>query len=480
MKRLIALTVSAALAFAPMVTVSTPAAAQVATDQSASRTVVVPKDKSLAFHLDYAASEIVVAAPDTLQLVATTDRSFYVRGKAVGMTNILIYDSQHRLAQVVDVRVGYDVESLQDDLRLALPGERITAQNFAGGILLTGEVSTSGAALRAKAIAERYAPQQVQSALTMRQAQQVQVEVRVLEVSRSAMKDLGVNLSITNANGLNIQTGTGLVGNTPAQATIGFTSNIGTTDIAATIRALEQRGAIRTLAQPTLIAMSGEEASFLAGGEFPFPVPNGQNGVSIEFRTFGVKLNLTPAVQDSGQIRLKVAPEVSQLDPRNSLRIQGYEVPGLTTRRAATTVELRDGESFAIAGLFQQDYVNAVNQIPWAGSVPILGALFRSASWRRQETELVIIVTPHLTTPTNDISTLPNPLAPPDEPNAIDLILMGRSTSQPLAPVGEGVPPPPPVLPPADQPVPRPMTAPVAGAPPETPVAAGPTPTPAS
>jgi pilus assembly protein CpaC len=152
-------------------------------------------------------------------------------------------------------------------------------------------------------------------------------------------------------------------------------------------------------------------------------------------------------VQDSGQIRLKVAPEVSQLDPRNSLRIQGYEVPGLTTRRAATTVELRDGESFAIAGLFQQDYVNAVNQIPWAGSVPILGALFRSASWRRQETELVIIVTPHLTTPTNDISTLPNPLAPPDEPNAIDLILMGRSTSQPLAPVGEGVPPPPPVLP---------------------------------
>ena len=253
-----------------------------------------------------------------------------------------------------------------------------------------------------------------------------------------------------------------------------FTSNIGTTSIAATIRALEQRGAIRTLAQPTLIAMSGEEASFLAGGEFPFPVPNGQNGVSIEFRTFGVKLNLTPTVQDSGQIRLKVAPEVSQLDPRNSLRIQGYEVPGLTTRRAATTVELRDGESFAIAGLFQQDYVNAVNQIPWAGSVPILGALFRSASWRRQETELVIIVTPHLTTPTNDISTLPNPLAPRDEPTAIDLILLGRSTTQPLAPVGEDVPPPPPTLPPADQPLPRPMSAPVAGAPPETPVATGP------
>ncbi len=474
MKRLIALTVSAALAFAPMVTLSTPAAAQVATDQTASRTVVVPKDKSLAFHLDYAASEIVVAAPDTLQLVATTDRSFYVRGKAIGMTNILIYDANHRLAQVVDVRVGYDVESLQDDLRLALPGERITAVNFAGGILLTGEVSTSGAALRAKAIAERYAPQQVQSALTMRQAQQVQVEVRVLEVSRSAMRDLGVNLSVTNANGLNVQTGTGLVGNSAPQGTIGFTSNIGTTSIAATIRALEQRGAIRTLAQPTLIAMSGEEASFLAGGEFPFPVPNGQNGVSIEFRTFGVKLNLTPTVQDSGQIRLKVAPEVSQLDPRNSLRIQGYEVPGLTTRRAATTVELRDGESFAIAGLFQQDYVNAVNQIPWAGSVPILGALFRSASWRRQETELVIIVTPHLTTPTNDISTLPNPLAPRDEPTAIDLILLGRSTTQPLAPVGEDVPPPPPTLPPADQPLPRPMSAPVAGAPPETPVATGP------
>lgn len=452
MTRLAALGLAAALlAITPLAPGLSAASAQAVSNQSVQRTILVPKDKSLAFHLDYPASQIVVSQPDTLELVATTDRSFYVRGKAIGVTNILIYDMQHRLAQVVDVRVGYDTESLEQDLALAMPGEHITAQNLAGDILLTGEVSTSGAALRARAIAERYAPSHVQSAMTVRQAQQVQVEVRVMEVSRTALRDLGFNLSVVG-NHINVSTGTGLAGSGTPQGALTIGSNIGNTSINATLRALEQRGALRTLAQPTLIAMSGEEASFLAGGEFPFPIPDGNNGVTIEFRTFGVKLNMTPTVQDSGQIRLKVAPEVSQLDPRNSLRLQGFEVPSLTTRRASTVVELRDGESFAIAGLFQQDYMNSVNQLPWVSDVPVLGALFRSANWRRQETELVIVVTPHLTTPSARPEDLPQPLQSGDEPSAIDLLLQGHSTHDPMTPTGQ-VPPGaiPPAVPPSPQ-----------------------------
>ena len=334
MTRVAALGLTAALiAFAPSALTATSALAQTATSQGVQRTILVPKDKSLAFHLDYPASQIVVSQPDTLELVATTDRSFYVRGKAIGVTNILIYDMQHRLAQVVDVRVGYDTDSLEQDFALAMPGEHISAQNLAGDILLSGEVSTSGAALRARAIAERYAPTHVQSAMTVRQAQQVQVEVRVMEVSRTALRDLGFNLSVIG-NHINVSTGTGLAGSGTPQGALTIGSNIGNTSINATLRALEQRGALRTLAQPTLIAMSGEEASFLAGGEFPFPIPDGNNGVTIEFRTFGVKLNMTPTVQDSGQIRLKVAPEVSQLDPRNGLTpgpvaVAGYAEPSL-------------------------------------------------------------------------------------------------------------------------------------------------------
>ena len=430
MKSFTALLASAVLGVAG-VTAAGPAAAQMVSDQQGAATIVVAKDKSAAFRLDYPAGEIVVAAPETLALVATTDRSFYVRGKAVGMTNILIYDAQHRLAQVVDVRVGYDTDSLQADLVSALPGEPIKVANFAGGILLSGEVSTSSVALRAAAIAERYAPKAVQSALTVKAAQQVMVEVRIIEASRSALKDLGIGLNVQNMSGFTLNTSSALITSSTPQGTVDIGGHFGPWSVDATIKALEQKGSVHTLARPNLTAMSGQEASFLAGGEFPFPVPNGNNGVTIEFRSFGVKLNVTPTVQDSGQIRLKVAPEVSQLDPHNGVTIQGFSVPAISTRRAATDVELRDGQSFAIAGLFEKDQTRSVNQVPWAGDVPVLGALFKSADWQKSETELVIIVTPRLTTPTDNIETLPNPLKDDTDPSPIDLILAGKASELP-------------------------------------------------
>ena len=424
----------------PVVLAAAPAVAQITSSMEAvSQTLTVAKDKSVAFRLGYPVGEIVVAQPDVLQLVATTDQSFYLRGKALGVTNLLIYDKQHRLMQVVDVRVGYDTDSLQTDLAAALPHEHIVAANFAGGVRLSGQATNMNAAARATEIAEHYAPKAVSSDLTIEAAEQVMVEVRIVEANRTAMKELGFNLNASNQTGFSLASGTGsLISNSPPQGTIGYTGHIGAFAVDATLQALEQRGVVRTLAKPNLIAMSGQEASFLAGGEFPYPVPNGPQQVTIEFKPFGVKLNVTPDVQDNGQIRLKVAPEVSALDPSQHLRIDGFDLPGLSVRKASTTVELKDGQSFAIAGLFQQDYINAINQVPWAGQVPILGALFKSTSWKRQETELVIIVTPRLTAPSDKLEALPNPLASATEPDAIDLLLSGKTYDQPIAkPVGK-------------------------------------------
>jgi pilus assembly protein CpaC len=431
--------VAAALAALGLMSAQVACAQAAPTDDGEARTIVVAKDKSAAFHLDFPASEIVVAQPDMVQLVATTDRSFYIRGKALGVTNLLIYDRPHHLAQVIDVRVGHDTEALQQDLAQALPGEHIKASNMAGGILLSGGASTGAAAARAKAIAERYAPQAVSSSMIIASDQQVMVEVRMIEASRSSLKDMGFSISGQSSDGnLVFQTGTasGLQGGSAPQGALSGTAHWGNVTVNAKIAALENQGLVRTLAKPNLLAMSGEEASFLAGGEFPYPVPNGLNNVTIEFRQFGVKLNVTPVLQDNGEIRLKVAPEVSQLDYSHSVKIDGFELPALTMSRASTTVELRDGQSFAIAGLFQHGYNNAIDQIPGLSNLPVLGALFRSSNWQHQQTELVIIVTPHLTAPSDHIESLPNPLAANDEPSAIDLILLGMA-DKPAAPAAK-------------------------------------------
>ncbi|WP_374452278.1 type II and III secretion system protein family protein [Phenylobacterium sp.] len=402
-----------------------------------SRTINVPKNKSLSFRLDGPASKIVVAQPDTAQIVATTDRSFYVRGKTLGATNLLIYGQGGALQEVVDVRVGYDAEALQSDLAAAIPGEIIKVRNLGEGLLLTGEVSTTAVAAKAKTLADKFAPESITSALTVRASQQVILEVRVLEAGRSDLKDIGFNLAATDGVNFALATGSGLIGPSTPQGVLQVRGSIGSVDIDLMLQALEEKGVVRTLARPNLVALSGQKASFLAGGEFPFPVPNGRDTVSIEFREFGVKLDFEPVVQDNGLIRLLVAPEVSALDTRANLRLNGMEVPSLTVRRAATTVELKSGESFAVAGLFQQDYANAIRQLPGIGQVPVIGSLFRSARWKRQESELVIIVTPRLAT-AEDLTGETRIMAG-RETNPIDLILLGMALDKPLsAPVGTG------------------------------------------
>jgi len=438
--------VLSALCAAAILAGPTPAAAQVLHSEPAqSRVLFVSVDKSMSFRLDRPASKIVVAQPDTAEVVATTDRSFYVRGVAVGSTNLLVYGPGGRLQEVIDIRVGYDARSLEQDLAAAFPDEGIRVRTVGEGLMLIGDVSTASVANRAKALADRFAPNAATSGLTIRSSQEVVLEVRVIEASRSALQDLGFGGALTNGTlvgalpggtpvGGNVVAafGNGLLGNTPANGAIALRGHLAGLSLDLTLQALEEKGIVRTLARPNLVALSGEKASFLAGGEFPYPVPQGLNQITLEFRTYGVKLNFQPVVQDNGMIRLQVNPEVSQLDTANSLKINGITVPGLITRRADTTVELKDGDSLAIGGLFQRDYANSLRQFPLLGDLPIVGTLFRSVRWARKETELVIIVTPKLVTPRDFQMAAKTTGLGRAEPLAADLIINGHALDKSL------------------------------------------------
>jgi pilus assembly protein CpaC len=293
----------------------------------------------------------------------------------------------------------------------------------------------------------------------------VMLEVRFSEVQRSAAKELGVSWFVGSDGGKlggAIGSGAGVVGSNPP--TLGaIVDSFGVVqrsfralgaNFQATLDALERKGAVTTLAEPTLIALSGETASFLAGGEFPVPVAQsatggggadgGSSAITVEWKPFGVGLAFTPTVLADGVINLVIAPEVSSIDPTASIEINNLTIPGLQTRRAKTTVELRDGESFAIAGLLRRDFQSTVRQFPILGSIPIIGTLFRSSGFDREETELVIIVTPRLVAPVRAASMK----APTDRvgpPNEADLFLLGR-TDTGVPPAPEFDPPPQPVV----------------------------------
>jgi pilus assembly protein CpaC len=410
-------------------------AAVAATDTFASepvrrRTIHVPRDMSLSFRLPAPASKIVITQPEIAKVTATSESSFYVQGIEFGSTNMLIYDRGGQLSEVVNVRIGYDAEGLQQDLTAAFPNEPIRVKNLGESLMLMGEISNSGVQASAEKIAEKYAPGGVISRLMVANSQQVVLEVRILEASRSGLQDLGIDLAVFNDSFAFIN-GSGLIGLTPPQGAIATRGGSGSTSIETQLSALEEKGVIRTLAKPNIVAISGQKASFLAGGEFPFPVPGDDNTIYIEFRPYGVRLNFLPVVQENGWIRMAVEPEVSQLDYNNSLSVRGLIIPALTVRRANTTLELRPGDTFAMAGLFQNDYENAVQQTPWLGDVPVLGALFRSARWRRKESELLIIVTPRLTTPADRAVPAIDAL-PGREVSAADLFLKGKSHDKPI------------------------------------------------
>lgn len=350
---------------------------------------------------------VMLGDPKVGEVVPLSDRTLYILGKSAGSTSLTVFPrgAPARPLATLDVRVGYDVDGLRRAMRDLIPDEQVEVTARGDAVVLSGLLTSSAVSQRAAALAERYAPEKVVNLTAIRGAEQVMLSVRVAEVQRTMLKQLG----ITSINGLwDTTQGLALI---PGEANPEVLANIfGRTVIGenftidAIFEALERKGFASTLAEPTLVALSGETAVFFAGGEFPVPVPQqggiGDTRLTIEFKQFGVSVGFTPTVYGD-TINLLVAPEVSALDRENSVTLQGFRIPGLTTRRAKTTVELRNGQSFAIAGLIRREFSDSMRGLPGVSNLPVLGALFRSTAFQNNETEAVIIVTAHLAKPTN-------------------------------------------------------------------------------
>lgn len=381
----------------------------------------VPVNKSQVVTSDKPIAKALIGNDAIADVLPISNRSVYVLGKSMGTTSLTLYDQSNRVLAVMDVAVGPDVEGVRSQVASLVPGQPIDARISNGSIILSGTVTDPGAADRAAQIAKAYAGDKVINLISVGGSQQVMLEVRFAEVSRQIGERLGVSgFAVDNdgefsgaiGEGASIladpETGESVLQLDPVTDAFGVFRtifNIGNVNIEAYLDTLERKGLSKTLAEPTLVALSGEKASFLAGGEFPIPVvqsgSNGGNGnsITVEFKPFGVSLGFTPTVLGGKIINLVVEPEVSSIDPTASITINGLVVPGLQTRRASTTLELRDGESFALAGLLRQDFQTTVRQLPLLGSLPIIGSLFRSSSFQKGETELLIVVTPRLVAP---------------------------------------------------------------------------------
>lgn len=387
----------------------------------------VRRGKSAVVEADAAFATIVVADPEIAEAMATSNRSFFLRGKKPGSTTVLVYNAAGAIAELIEIEVLLGLEELRGDLKRLLPGEPIDVYPVHDGVFLDGRVTTAAAAEMALQLAERHVPGGVANGLSVGQSQQVMLEVRFLEASRSAIREIGFGNSI-DADDFQANTSSGTVSGL-AEKTVALFTNVGGEDIDIQIRALEEKGVIRTLAEPNLVALSGDTASFLAGGEFPIPVASKDNEITIEFKKFGVSLDFTPTVLGDGLVNLRVRPEVSSIDRANGIRTASIEIPGISVRRADTTVELHDGQAFAVAGLLQNNYSNDVRQTPWLGNVPVLGSLFSSKRFQRNESELVIIITPRLVQPAPHPDQLASPLDAFSEPSEADFFLLGKTAA---------------------------------------------------
>tara|TARA_R110002110_G_scaffold152033_31_gene344586 strand:+ start:816 stop:2252 length:1437 start_codon:yes stop_codon:yes gene_type:complete len=405
----------------------------------------VPMNRAVVVESDIPFAELSIANPGIADISSLSDRTIYVLGKSPGLTTLTLLDASGQLITNVDVRVAADVSEFKERLRQILPGEKIEVRTANDGIVLSGVVSSAQRLQRALDLAERYAPERVSNLMSVGGIQQVMMKVRFAEMQRNVSKTLSSSLALNGAiSGTGINAGTGsnntsgavttaLGGNIPAAnqnaGAVLFGFNAGSTQVGLLLEALEQKGVVRFLAEPNLVALSGQEAKFLAGGEYPVPVAQSDNRISVEFKPFGVELVFIPRVVDKDIINLELKAAVSAIDPTNSLLLgNGIEIAAFTRRETSTTVEMRDGESFAIAGLLRDDFTDNSSQLPWIGDVPILGALFRSADYQRSQTELVIIVTAHLVTPTRgDALVLPTDRIKP--PTEKDLFLFGRTAA---------------------------------------------------
>ncbi len=415
---------------------------------TASAPLDVPMNRAVVVESDVPFAEVSIANPGIADISTLSDRSIYVLGKTPGRTTMTLLSADGKLIANIEVRVTPDIGEFKERLQQILPGENIEVRTANDGIVLSGTVSSTAKLDRALDLANRYAPDRVSNLMSVGGTQQVMLKVRFAEMQRSVSKSLSSSLAISSGTGLGVhgETGTWLDGtndiNTPIQAgadqeaglALGFQA--GSLKFAVLLEALESKGMVRTLAEPTLTALSGQEARFLAGGEYPIPVSTGDGGITVEYKPFGVELSFTPTVVDGNLINLQINAAVSSIDSTTSLNIGNVAINAFKRRETSTTVEMRDGESFVIAGLLQDDFRDLNGQVPWLGDIPILGALFRSADYQRNQSELVIIVTPHLVTPTRgEVLALPTDRV--RIPTENELFLFGQVAGQQGGAAGE-------------------------------------------
>jgi pilus assembly protein CpaC len=372
-------------------------------------------------------AEVSVANPGIADVAALSNTSIYILGKRPGRTTLTLLGEGGRLIANVTVNVGPDLAELKERFSEILPGEKIDVRTANDGLVLSGAVSSAPRLQRALELAGRYAPGRVTNMMTVGGTQQVMLKVRFAEVQRNASKELGFNWSFGGLESGNIRSVAGSFdGGQSLGSVLNFGYAAGSFIAQLTIDALENKGLARTLAEPNLVALSGDAADFLAGGEYPIPVPDGDGGVAVQYRPFGISLGFTPTVLDDELINLQISAESSAIDSSVVVETNGIRVEGFSVRRAKTTVELRDGQSFAIAGLLQDSFRDNASQIPWVGDIPVLGTLFRSTDFQSAQTELVIIVTVHLVSPTSG-DALGMPTDRIRAPSEAELFLLGRT-----------------------------------------------------
>jgi pilus assembly protein CpaC len=407
--------------------------------QAAEPAIVVGVGKSKLVELPSGYTDVMIGDPKIADILPINQRSVYVVGKAMGGTSLTIYGAGKRVIYSSDVLVSADLESLKTRLHDVLPAETNVSVTTANqSILLSGTVSSPTALHQIVTLADTYNPGKVVNMMSVQGTQQVMLSVRFVEMERTTAKDLRLNLQakVPGAGNpaVSVTTGDTLLNSlrNPAD-TFGLASlawSVGGGDLTFLFDALETKGLIKTLAEPNLVAMSGDTANFLAGGEFPIPVSQSSSTgssiptITIEFKQFGISLAFTPTILQDGMINMVVNPEVSSIDPTSSVQLGSIVVPGIKVRRAHTTVELRDGESFTVAGLLSDEYQNNIRQYPFLGDIPIIGSLFRSTGYQQDQTELVIVVTPHLVTPKRGPTATPiDAFVPPSD---FELFLFGN------------------------------------------------------
>jgi len=371
-------------------------------------------------------TDVFIADDKVADVQVRSSTQLYVFGKARGETTVYATGKNGRVVYAANVRVGNNLGSVDEMLHLAMPEASIRATPMNNLVLLTGTVAQPADVEEAARLVQAYVGEGTQVVSRLRSATplQVNLKVRIAEVNRSLLKQIGVNLlaatngdfkiGIAQGQGIHLpnvadgeDTTTPKVIRNPLGSTISGVGKFFGMDLISSLDLAEVDGLVTPLAEPNLTSLSGETASFLAGGEFPIPISQSLGSISIEYKQYGVGLAFTPIVLADGRISMRVRPEVSELSAEGSIKLNGFDVPALVTRRAETTVELGSGQSFMLAGLLRNNTTNSIDKAPFLGDLPILGALFRSTSFRRQETELVIVVTPYLVRPVSGHLALP-------------------------------------------------------------------------